>query len=143
MGKYSAGLCIECHERPITIVRRRLCATCYNRLRTAALKTGGDRVAWEDENPRPCTKKEYAAEINFISVFFKHRNWIYQPASFSLGDVRYTPDFYDGDRNVFIEVVGSRQAFHQNKEKYELFVKKFPKIAFEIRDSKGAFYQPS
>lgn len=140
MERSGSELCVKCHERPIFIISRGLCSHCYCKLRNASLKNGGDRKAWEDENPRTLIKRECSAEIKFISAFFKHRNWIHQPAMFNLGDTRYIPDFYDGERNVFIEVVGSRQAFHQNKEKYKLFAEKFPKIVFEIRDHKGELF---
>lgn len=53
----------------------------------------------------------------------------------------YSPDFYDGNRNVFIEVIGSRQAYDQNKEKYDLMKKIFPKIKFEIRTPDGALLE--
>jgi len=63
--------------------------------------------------------------------------WIYQPALFRLNGYRYTPDFYDGEREVFIEVSGTRQAFYNNREKYRLFIKTFPGIKFEIRRPNG------
>jgi len=43
--------------------------------------------------------------------------------------------FYDGERNIFIEVSGSRQAYHANKDKYRLFRELFPLISLEIRKS--------
>ena len=72
------------------------------------------------------------------NVYFTHRNWTPKPAIFNLGDgLKYSPDFYDGERNVFIEMAGTRQAYHFNKEKYELMAKKFPFIKLEIRTSDG------
>lgn len=76
-------------------------------------------------------------EIKFVKCFFKHNNWFYQPATFKLNGRSYTPDFYDAERNVFIEVSGTKQAYHANKEKYKLMRKWFPKINFEIRRSDG------
>ena len=51
---------------------------------------------------------------------------------------KYSPDFYDGEMNVFIEVVGTRQAYSENKDKYNLLRKYYPKINFEIRLSDGS-----
>ena len=76
-------------------------------------------------------------EMEFIKIFFNHKNWIYEPAMFKSNGFRYTPDFYDGERNVFIEVAGTRQAFSDNKEKYIQFREIFPKITLEVRNTKG------
>lgn len=77
------------------------------------------------------------SEIKFIENFFTHKNWIYHPVIFRLNGVNYEPDFYDGERNVFIEVSGTRQAFQANFDKYKLFIKTFPHIKFEVRDIYG------
>lgn len=53
-------------------------------------------------------------------------------------DFKYEPDFYDCDRNVFIEVAGTRQAFEANREKYHEFIKAFPQLNFEIRRTDGS-----
>lgn len=38
-------------------------------------------------------------------------------------NIKYTPDFFLPDLNTYVEVIGSRQAFHQNRKKYaELLV---------------------
>lgn len=140
-------LCVECHKYPVFIASRDLCHHCYPKVRADSLKRGipflPPKEDREYKNPRTIKKGEHEAEINFISTFFDHNNWVHHPAMFNLGEnIRYTPDFYDGKRNMFIEVVGSRQAFNANKEKYKIFIKKFPKLKFEIRDSKGNIYRP-
>lgn len=43
--------------------------------------------------------------------------YIYQPKCSSLTTLHYTPDFYVFQNAMYYEVVGTRQAFHQNKEK--------------------------
>jgi hypothetical protein len=83
----------------------------------------------------PKTKEE--SEIEFVKNFFVHKNWIHRPASFKINGEKYNPDFYDGKRNVFIEVSETRQAFHNNKEKYKEFRKIFPLIKLEIRAVNG------
>lgn len=66
---------------------------------------------------------------------------IYLPGSrffkLSSGE-KYTPDFYLPKRRIYVEVVGSRQAYHSNKKKYELFQRDFPtlKIIFVTMDGK-------
>ena len=77
-------------------------------------------------------------EVEFIKNFFSHSDWIHQPAQFRFDGTSYQPDFYDGYRNVFIEVAGTRQAYQQGKEKYDKFRKHYPKIKFEIRLPDGS-----
>jgi len=125
-------LCISCKVKPIQNKKRKLCLSCYQKLRIT-----------EDCSPKMITKSVfkkiiYKAEMEFIKNFFTNNNkWIYEPVNFKLGDCSYTPDFYDSNRNVFIEVVGTRQAYSENKEKYKKLVELFPKIKFEIRNEKG------
>jgi len=82
-------------------------------------------------------KITHLAEIEFVKNYFAHKNWVYQPACFHLRETKYTPDFYDGERNVFIEIVGTTQAFYSNKDKYLLFKELFPRIILEFRDKNG------
>ena len=122
----SKKLCIACHERSIHNKKRQLCLRCYGRLKYQGFL--------EDKchnNPH------HTAEIEFIKNYFDHSNWIYQPALFRLDEEKYSPDFYDGERSMFIEVAGTRQAYHQNKEKYKLLKQLFPKLGFEIRKPSG------
>lgn len=128
-------MCIECHERPVYIKKRSLCSRCYQ-----ALKQKESRMAhrqFEDLSYRTQTKIIHAREIEFIKNYFHHTNWVYQPTLFRLNGLHYSPDFYDAKRNVFIEVAGTRQAYHKNKEKYKAFQEAFPLIIFEIRKSDG------
>jgi hypothetical protein len=126
-------MCVECGEKPVAIKKRGLCARCYQKIRRGQIK---------DVFLAPITKLQFAQhdanrEMDFVKTFFTHKNWIHHPANFKFNGETYTPDFYDGERNVFIEVVGSHQAFHQNKYKYELMEKYYPKISFEIRKYTG------
>jgi hypothetical protein len=81
-------------------------------------------------------KIKHERERCFAHSFFDHGEWVYEPGPFYV-DVggerrRFTPDFWDKKRDIFIEVVGSRQAFNKNKEKYRAFASKYPSN-FEIR----------
>ena len=113
--------CIECDERKIEVTKRSMCRRCYQRF----INSGG------------LVKKVFDSEAEFIKNHFTHKNWIYEPVRFKLNGTTYTPDFYDQEKNVFIEVVGTKQAFHRNKEKYKEFKKIYPGINFEIRESNG------
>jgi len=127
-------LCIECKERPVHIKKRQLCPVCYGRLyrrEKKLIRPGHDYCS-------PTTAKmAHNAEILFIRNFFSHSNWLFRPTTFRLNGTSYSPDFYDGETNTFIEVSGTRQAYSFNKDKYQLFRETFPKINFEIRNSDG------
>lgn len=61
-------------------------------------------------------------ERQFAEAFFDHDEWEYQPGPFKLAiGGKYTPDFKDNRRGCLIEVVGTKQAFSQNRYKYEFF----------------------
>ena len=126
-------LCIECKKRPILIKKRKLCSACYQRIYQNRKVIGKDHKF----TFYTAADKAHESEILFIKNYFKHDNWIFHPASFRLNGTTYSPDFYDEHRNVFIEVSGSRQAYFQNKAKYQQFRETFPKINFEIRNPDG------
>jgi hypothetical protein len=65
-------------------------------------------------------------KIDFIKNFFNHMNWIQNPAIFKMGKMRFSPDFYDQERGVYIHVVNTRQRYHQIKDKVQ-----------QIRDNQG------
>lgn len=117
--------CISCNEREIYIKKRKLCSTCYHRLYNNRL------IEVEDYN----IIKD--AEVEFMSNYFDHNDWIHEPARFKLKGTTYTPDFYDKKENVFIEVIGTRAAFSKNKAKYLLFVQTYPQINFKIMKKDG------
>jgi len=124
-------LCVKCGGKPIHNKGRSLCVNCYQYLQ----RTGGLHA-----NPaqfRTVMQHHTRRDMLFIKNFFTHNDWVYQPAIFYFDDEKYKPDFYDAVRNVFIEVSGTRQAYHQNKEKYANFAKTYPQIKFEIRSPCG------
>ena len=117
-------LCIACHEKPIEVKKRQLCKSCYMR----EYRTGGFEVL------PPKKDIEHEREMEFMKNFFEDADdYVYEPAFFNLKTTRYTPDFYDIDRNIFIEVVGTREAYRQNKHKYELFRHYYPSLVLELR----------
>jgi len=126
------NLCIKCKERPIKIKKLGLCTRCYQRVRNDSELgkpySGPGIKSHLPRNPR---------EIDFIKNYFRHSNWVYEPTIFYLPGSKYIPDFYDAETGAFIEVIGTPQAFYQNKEKYELFRKTFPGIILEFRTVSG------
>ena len=116
-------VCEACGERPILIKKRGLCSVCYQKLR--------------DHGGLVPTLPAQKRELDFVQAYFNHKNWISQPATFRVGQAKYTPDFYDAERGVFIEVSGTRQAYHAAKDKYGLFRKCYPNLLFEIRKPDG------
>jgi hypothetical protein len=125
--------CIDCGSENIYNIKRQLCQKCYQKARK---RSGGFKPYLESD---PSVRKHAnRGEVHFIKNFFNHTNWKYQPVVFYLSDgTKYTPDFYDAERNVFIEVASTRQAYHENHKKYELFKLEFSKILLEVRDPLG------
>lgn len=147
-GSMEKQICIICKRNPIGNKKRQLCFNCYQKLRKTGKLQGVrpyrsklaiDQDGLEDTITSRATveKHEHVGELEFIKNYFRHFNWIPQPASFSLNGHKYTPDFYDGERNVFIEVSRTRQAYSANSRKYKLFRELFPKLRFEIRKPSG------
>jgi len=132
------NLCIECNKRPVYIKKRGLCPLCYGRLRKK------NKSLINPEKHKYCKPTEekmvHEREMEFVRNFFIHNNWIYQPANFKFNGQSYAPDFYDIETNMFIEVAGTRQAYHKNKEKYKTFREYYPKINFEIRLPDGSLF---
>jgi len=126
-----SNLCTACNKRPIENLKRRLCMKCYQQLRKKGKIIPGVRAR------HILQKEESIREMQFIKSYFTHQDWIYEPATFRVNDLKYTPDFYDMVRNMFIEVAGTRQAFHANKHKYGIIKECFPLIGFEIRLPNG------
>jgi len=94
----------------------------------------------------PTLGKDYRVglerEFQFVRNFFDHKEWIRHPALFYLDDDmrdRYTPDFYDAKRQVFIEVAATRQAWNQRKPILKKAIDRFPTIKFEARSIEGEF----
>lgn len=127
--------CRICHKGKVTNKKHELCSKCYQKFyrRSNGHLTSADSVT----SPQAIKKHENEGEIEFIRNFFDHTEWIYEPASFKINGCKYTPDFYDIRRGVFIEVAATRQAFSFNKDKYELFRKTYSHIAFEVRKPSG------
>ena len=116
-------LCVRCKKNEVFIAKRGLCEKCYRK--------------WYSKEKVQQSKIRNNGEMEFVKNYFTHNRWIWQPCIFRLNDDRYTPDFYDAKRNTFIEVSSTRQAYHQNKNKYAELRKQFPNLSFEIRTPDG------
>ena len=52
----------------------------------------------------------------------------------------YQPDFYLPNTKTYIEIIGSRQAYSYNENKYENFRKQYPELDFKILTPNGIPY---
>lgn len=74
-------------------------------------------------------------ERRVADYLFEHSiEWIYEPHTFRLGEITYTPDFYLPKENKYIEVKGWMSP--EAKKKIEVFTRWHPEICLEIWDSK-------
>lgn len=129
-------LCSKCGKNPVLIKKRALCRKCYAHERVRGFQAGiplRPHASFSSKADTPTNENEQ----HFVNNFFRHDDWVHHPCAFRIGNMTYTPDFYDKRRNVFIEVVGTRQAFHFNKHKYAAFIQEFPLINFEVRRITG------
>jgi hypothetical protein len=67
-------------------------------------------------------------------LFGQGIEWIYEPKTFRMGEITYTPDFYLPKENKYIEVKGWMPA--KSKLKIDTFNRWHPEICLEIWDSK-------
>lgn len=73
-------------------------------------------------------------ELLFLhTIADKNKTYIYHPQWFYFKNgTKYMPDFYCENDNTFIEISGTKQAYHFNKHKYEKMKCEFPHINFRI-----------
>lgn len=134
-------LCLECADIA-TIKSLTLCTACYSKKKyhermAIHRKTIESKISLSD---RTIKKIKHRAEIKFAQM---NSSLIYQPATFHLPKFSYTPDFYDPLNDIFYEVVGTRQAFHQSKMKLKELNKFFPNIKLLIVNPDGTFFNGS
>jgi hypothetical protein len=87
----------------------------------------------------PWTEKDIwlrsAWEKRVADYLFEHGiEWIYEPETFRMGEITYTPDFYLPNENKYIEVKGWMSP--KAKAKIEAFNRWHPETCLEIWDSK-------
>ena len=125
-------LCGECHKGKV--VAKGLCSKCYQaQYRKQTQKLRGEMAP----DAADLVFRIHPTELEFIKNYFTDQKWVFHPARFFIGDSWYAPDFYDATTGAFIEVVGSRQAYHENMEKYKAFKKEFPTLVLEFRNKTG------
>jgi hypothetical protein len=128
-------LCSNCGKKPVLIKKRGLCSCCYQSFMYGSAVRS---VPFVNQRPR------HDRERDFVKNYFDHGLWEYEPFAFPLpNNTKFTPDFFDMKRNVFIEVAGTRQAYEQNRSKYKLFYETYPNIQLEIRTSDGELLKRS
>ena len=145
------NFCVSCKTDLVSHKKRRLCNRCYHKFwkknQLSALPIHpliplhhnllNSEIKTEPFH-RHLIKEQNKAEILFAQ---NNPKVIYQPALFRLsGRTGYAPDFYDPQQNRFIEIIGSRQRYHQLIPKLGEFRKKFPKIKLDILCGNGKLY---
>ena len=70
------------------------------------------------------------------------RKWEYPAQRFQLKNTTYRPDFFLPDENLYIEVVGTRQAYHANKHKIAEMKETYPNIRFVVMNVDGKTHSP-
>ena len=82
-------------------------------------------------------------EKQFADLLTKQgRKWEYPSRKFQMGKTSYRPDFFLPDEDIYIEVVGTRQAYFANKEKIAKFRELYPNVKLFIYDHKGEVFPP-
>ena len=86
--------------------------------------------------------KIYDSERKYMNRLSKEGiKYVLQPKRFKLKGTTYAPDFFLPETNTYIELVGSRQAYHKNKHKYKEFRKTYPNVKFKIVGTDGEEYE--
>ncbi len=80
-------------------------------------------------------------EKQFAKLLTKQgRKWKYPSPRFQLKNTTYRPDFFLPDENLYIEVVGTPQAYYANRHKIAEMKKTYPNIRFIVVDYKNNPY---
>lgn len=117
---YNLKRCRKCQSEKIQIKKRCLCRKCnqkYMNLREKFIVIKSEREFYKNY-PEP-------------------KNLIYHNTRFGFNNFTYEPDFYDFERDVFIEVFSTFEIYKQYKHRTKLFKKYFPNILIEFRYPNG------
>ena len=78
--------------------------------------------------------KGFEREMEFAKNYFNSPDeYIHHPSTFNIKITSYRPCFYDRKNDIWIQVIGTREAYRQNKHKYALFRYYYPELKFELR----------
>ncbi len=138
VGSQGLKSCRVCKKRPIDVKKWGLCSRCYGYYQSTGKLGEAKKIASLQYS---ASSIGFAREMRFARDFFNHKNWIYQPALFRFDEEKYSPNFFDGKEQTFIAVAGTRQAYHQNKEKYKKFRKFYESLKFEVRNVDGSLIE--
>lgn len=84
-------------------------------------------------------KTMHKSERKFANLLTRqNRQWEYPAKRFKVSPyTTYRPDFFLPNENLYVEVVGTRQAYHANRDKINAFKEQYKDIRFIIVDIKG------
>jgi len=104
----------------------------------AILKMKGEKVMRKLRHQK---EKQYQELMNKQNINCEVCEEYFEVFNELLGKIqKYFPDFYLPDTKTYIEIVGSRQAYSANQNKYTDFKKQYPELDFRILTPDGKPY---
>lgn len=89
-------------------------------------------------------KIRYSREQVFADLLTSQgKKFLYQSAVFHVNGIQYRPDFYIPKERIFYEVVGTRQAFNQNRQKIKIVQGAYPFLKIIAVNPDGTPYRAS
>ena len=83
----------------------------------------------------------HPSEKQFANLLTRQgRKWQYPVQSFKLSTSSYKPDFFLPEEKLYVEIIGTRQAYHRNKGKIEEFKRVYPQIQLIVLSPDGSPY---
>ena len=123
-GFYGQGRCKSCSKKGIKrpdISKRMKGRNSHRFGKTSHGKWGVYKGIW--------MRSSY--EIKFTQFLdLSGIKWLYEPKTFNLGKMTYTPDFYIPEWKCYIEIKGWWR--DDAKEKFKLFKKLYPKVNIKV-----------
>jgi len=81
--------------------------------------------------------RSYAERQFAVRMRLRGLTMIPQPRAFEVGVTAWTPDFYCPQLDIYYEVVGTDQAWHQSREKVQAVRAAYPKLRIKVVNAKG------
>jgi len=109
-----------------------LCTSCSLKGKNKGKKNGmfGKITIWKREYYKNIWMRS-SWEVKYAKYLDRNKiKWKYEPKTFDLGNMTYTPDFYLPKTKAYVEIKGYFS--EKNKKKMKKFVKLYPKIKLKL-----------